>query len=42
MAFPATPLADQFSHPTNPRSVLEDPTAMHNATANADGASKPT
>jgi len=32
MAFPATPLADQFSHPTNPRSVLEDPTAMHNAT----------
>jgi len=29
MAYPATPLADQFSHPTNPRSVLEDAPDMH-------------
>lgn len=32
MTFPSINLPDQFSHPSNPRSILEDATALHNAT----------
>jgi hypothetical protein len=32
MTFPATPLPDQFDHPTNPRSVLETAADMHTKT----------
>lgn len=32
MTYPSVDLPDQFGHPNNPRSVLEDATIMHNTT----------